>query len=190
MNNPVWALTGYNNQLIAGGLFTTAGGTSANKIAAWDGSSWSALGSGTNYGVSALTVYNSQLIAGGYFDMAGNKMSPNIAAWTKGSSDAVGGDEEPVLPASYALKQNHPNPFNPTTIIEYTLPRQSRVTISVYNIAGQKVITLLDGDRGAGTHRVTWDGTDQNGRAVATGIYLYRLQTDKFVEAKKMLLMK
>ena len=84
MNRTVWSLTVYNNQLIAGGDFFTAGGVAANYIASWDGSSWSALGSGIGglrHAVYALTVYNNQLIAGGFFSTAGGVSTNYIASW-------------------------------------------------------------------------------------------------------------
>ena len=79
--NPVYALTVYDGNLIAGGYFTTAGGTSANNIASWDGSTWSPLGSGMDNRVYALTVYNGSLIAGGYFTTAGGTSASRIASW-------------------------------------------------------------------------------------------------------------
>jgi hypothetical protein len=103
--------------------------------------------------------------------------------------------EEPVvdedeLPGSYALHQNYPNPFNPGTEIVYSLPQAADVTLAVYNILGQKVATLINARREAGTHHVFWYGTDEGGQAVATGIYLYRLEADSFKESKKMLLLR
>jgi len=90
MNAHVSALTVYDNKLIAAGYFTVAGGTSANNIAAWDGSSWSALGSGMNDHVLALTVYDNKLIAAGYFTVAGGTSANNIAAWDGNSWTSVG----------------------------------------------------------------------------------------------------
>ena len=91
----VWGLTVYNNQLIAGGNFTIAGGASANHLALWNGSSWSQIGSGvsggeSNSGVIALTVYNGNLIAGGFFTMAGSDSANNIAQWNGDSWSALG----------------------------------------------------------------------------------------------------
>jgi len=103
MNGAVWAFAEYNGQLIAGGGFTTAGGVSANHIAAWDGSSWSQLGTGLgDYEVLVLTVYNGQLIAGGDFTTAGGVSANHIAAWNGSSwsplgAGLVGGDEAFVL---------------------------------------------------------------------------------------------
>ncbi len=95
-----------------------------------------------------------------------------------------------TLPRSVTLSQNYPNPFNPTTEIVYSLPKKSRVILSIYNILGQKVATLVDTDQPAGSHRVSWSGSDDNGKPVATGIYLYQLQTDQRGLSKKMLLLK
>jgi len=88
------------------------------------------------------------------------------------------------------LRQNYPNPFNLSTVIAYTLPRQSHVTITVCNVAGQSVRRLVDRDRAAGFHRESWDGRDDNGREVASGIYLYRLKSDAAVMSRKMILIK
>jgi len=84
MNNTVCGLTVYDGKLIAGGDFFTAGGVAANRVASWDGSSWSPLGSGMSSWVNALTVYDGRLIAGGSFTTAGGKVSAYLAAWTKG----------------------------------------------------------------------------------------------------------
>ena len=79
------------------------------------------------------------------------------------------------LPARLRLGQNFPNPFNPSTIIPYQLPAATRVRLEVFNILGQRVATLVDGERPAGFHTATWNGTDASGRGVGSGVYLYRL---------------
>ena len=79
------------------------------------------------------------------------------------------------LPARLHLGQNYPNPFNPSTIIPYQLPAPVRVRLEVFNILGQRVATLVDGERPAGFHTAAWDATDASGRGVASGVYLYRL---------------
>ncbi len=94
------------------------------------------------------------------------------------------------LPNQFALLQNYPNPFNPATTIEYSLPRRSHATIRIFNLIGQRVATLVDREVSAGSHAVTWNGTDANGTAVATGLYLYRLEAGDHVRTKKMLLLK
>ncbi len=103
---------------------------------------------------------------------------------------AVDEDSRPVIPETYALSVNYPNPFNPATNIEYSIPSRSHVTIEVFNILGQEVRTLVDETRPAGEHRITWDGTDRNGTQVATGVYLYRIEADSYIETRKMLFLK
>jgi hypothetical protein len=94
----------------------------------------------------------------------------------------------PELLAS--LKQNVPNPFNPTTTIEYTLAVSGHVTLAVYDTQGRLVRTLVDGVRDHGPGKAVWNATDNDGRQVATGVYYYRLVTGKHVETKKMVLLK
>ena len=80
-----------------------------------------------------------------------------------------------VLPSEVALGQNYPNPFNPSTLIPYQLSAPSPVRLEVFNILGQRVATLVDGEQGAGAYMARWDGTDAAGRAAASGVYFYRL---------------
>jgi hypothetical protein len=93
-------------------------------------------------------------------------------------------------PDRFTLFQNHPNPFNPETEIGYFLPQASEVELTVYNVLGEKVKTLVDGFETAGLKRVQWDGTDDKGRAVASGIYFYRIKMGVFSQFKKMLLLR
>ena len=79
------------------------------------------------------------------------------------------------LPARLHLGQNYPNPFNPSTIIPYQVPVATRLRLEVFNILGQRVATLVDGERPAGFHTATWNATDASGRGVGSGVYLYRL---------------
>lgn len=93
-------------------------------------------------------------------------------------------------PGDFSLSQNFPNPFNPQTSIRYALPQDANVKLAIYNVLGQRVKTLVDGHQTAGYNTVWWDGKDESGDQVASGIYFYRLQADKFSEIKKMLLVK
>ena len=86
--------------------------------------------------------------------------------------------------------QNTPNPFNPTTTIAFTLPQSQHVSLVIYDAAGRVVKTLADGITGFGTHNMVWDGTDNTGNQVGSGIYFYRLETGSFIESKKMVLIK
>ena len=80
-----------------------------------------------------------------------------------------------VLPREVALGPNYPNPFNPSTLIPYQLATPSPVRLEVFNVLGQRVATLVDGQQGAGAYVARWDGTDASGRAAASGVYFYRL---------------
>ncbi|MCH8026875.1 MAG: T9SS type A sorting domain-containing protein [candidate division Zixibacteria bacterium] len=99
-------------------------------------------------------------------------------------------DGEELLPMDYKLEQNYPNPFNPTTQIEFTLPRRSDVQILIYNSLGQLVKTLLNRGKPAGTHSVIWNGKNQAGNTVSSGVYFYKLTAGDFVQSKKMILLK
>ena len=88
------------------------------------------------------------------------------------------------------LQQNYPNPFNPTTTIRFTLAEQEAVRLTIYNVSGQPVRTLIDGNRNAGINTEVWDGKNDNGDAVATGVYVYKLNVGSQVLTRKMVLLK
>jgi len=94
------------------------------------------------------------------------------------------------LPKDFRLSQNYPNPFNPHTLIEYDLPEEARVKIKIYNILGQRVITLVDEEKPAGRYQVSWNGRDEKGEQVSTGIYFYRIKAGGFQGTKKLLLIR
>ena len=94
------------------------------------------------------------------------------------------------LPEKAVLFENYPNPFNPTTAIHYQLLSFSNIQLSVYNLIGQKVKTLVSKQQSAGSYNIQWDGTNEAGEFVAGGVYLYRLQTDNFNQTRKMILLK
>lgn len=95
-----------------------------------------------------------------------------------------------AIPTKFALHQNSPNPFNPTTKVAFDMPEAGDVKISVFNVLGQNVNDLVNGYREAGSHEVIWNGKDNSGATVATGMYFYRIDTQQFTETKKMLLLK
>ena len=94
------------------------------------------------------------------------------------------------LPAAFALHQNHPNPFNPSTKIAFDMPASGKVRLAVYDLDGSLVRTLLDESMTAGRHHVVWEGRDDSGRRVASGTYFYRIESDARTFTHKMLLMK
>ena len=95
-----------------------------------------------------------------------------------------------VLPGVYALGQNFPNPFNPATTIGYSLPQAESVSLKVYDMAGQMVRHLVEGDQVAGSHQIVWDGLDAAGAPTANGVYIYELRAGEFRALRKMLLLK
>jgi len=112
----------------------------------------------------------------GVVDADGEFFSPIVTV----SVDAILGE----------LSQNQPNPFNPTTTIRFVLPARENVTLSIYDANGHLVRTLVNEVRGYGAHEVTWDGRDDNGATVGSGVYFYRLHRGKHTESKKMVLLK
>ena len=105
------------------------------------------------------------------------------------TTDVIGTEIE-NLPDAPVLSQNYPNPFNPSTVIEYTLPEKADVNVTIYNVLGQAVVTLIDEARPAGTHQIVWNGTTMNGKYVASGVYLYRLQVGGKVLTRSMVLVR
>ncbi|MEE8577749.1 MAG: T9SS type A sorting domain-containing protein, partial [candidate division Zixibacteria bacterium] len=99
-------------------------------------------------------------------------------------------DGGPNNPLSFSLKANYPNPFNPTTTIEYSLAEQSNVRVEVVNLVGRVVKTLVDESMSAGEHSVIWNGQTSSGSRAASGVYFYRIVTDEYVASRKMVLLK
>ena len=95
------------------------------------------------------------------------------------------------LPTRFDLSQNYPNPFNPQTTIRYTMPKAEKVTLKVFNLLGEEVVTLINGElKTAGYYDITWSGLDKHGRQVASGIYLYQIRAGDFSAIKRMVVMK
>ncbi len=94
------------------------------------------------------------------------------------------------LPQEFILYQNYPNPFNPVTNIKFSVPHTSYLNLKIYDFLGREVKTLLNNEVVAGLHSIQWNGTDNNGKKVASGIYIYKLNSNNFVTSKKLLLLK
>lgn len=125
------------------------------------------------------------LYAGGMGDkgkVASAVTSNQIAVFYNPDFDAT--------PKNFALEKNYPNPFNPTTNIRYAVPAESKVVIKVYNMLGQEVRTLVNAVKSAGKFDVAWDGRNNSGQSVASGVYIYRMEAGKFNKAQKMLFIK
>ena len=114
-------------------------------------------------------------------------INPRYVADMYPDSDA---DETVIDVASVSLNGNYPNPFNPTTRIDYTLLESTNINLAVYDVAGRLVRTLYTGTQSSGTHFEIWDGTDNNGTAISSGIYFSRISHSTGVDTNKMLLLK
>jgi hypothetical protein len=177
-----------DGRLYAGGGFTTAGGASANHVARWSGSSWSTLGSGTSDATSTMTVDGrGNVYCGGYFLAAGNKGSGNFGIWH--GEALVGVPWRPEASATLELRAA-PNPFMWSTVVSFDLPRTGNVRLEVYDVSGRLVRTLVSESQPAGTHAVSWDGRDDNGRRQAAGVYHYRLQAGAFAATRRLVLVR
>lgn len=93
-------------------------------------------------------------------------------------------------PTDFGLRQNYPNPFNPATVIEYDLPKACEVKIEIYNVLGQRVRTLVHEMQEPAYKKIFWDGRDDGGNEISSGVYFYRLEAGTFVECRKMTLLK
>ena len=144
----------------------------------------SATNSYTDEGVTSAGTY--------YYVLAAVDFSGNTSEFTaKLEFVATGVEPEGTLvPTEFGISQNYPNPFNPTTHIKYQLPEAAKVTIKVYNILGEEVRTLVDSKEAAGYKTTMWDGLDNNGTPVASGIYLYRIKAGKYTATKRMVFIK
>jgi hypothetical protein len=176
---------------------------------------YAANSSGAIYGYDVTDERGSYAIAGaapgsytlfvdapGFSSSASTVASPTYANDAKGTAQGVTGvnftlnaitaveESQDLVPSGYVLEQNFPNPFNPSTQILFSLPSSERVTLTIYNILGQKIAALVDGDLAAGTHVVTWNGRDGRGLQLPSGVYFYKLESATFSAARKMLMLK
>jgi hypothetical protein len=120
------------------------------------------------------------LTCAGYTDIIVAKIGETI----------TGIQQTPNTPAITLLHQNYPNPFNPAATIRYDLSRASQVILKVYNMRGQTVRILINEKQAAGQHSVVWDGWDRYNKQVSSGIYIYQIQVDEYVQSRKMLLIR
>ncbi|MCL2064552.1 MAG: T9SS type A sorting domain-containing protein [Candidatus Cloacimonetes bacterium] len=130
------------------------------------------------------TTYSYHIVA--YYDVGFSRPS-NEYVVTTGIVTEV---DTTIIPLETKLGMNFPNPFNPTTTIYFDLHKPSSVLLDVFNIRGQMIKTLVDTNLQIGRHTIQWDGHDEAGVSVSSGVYFYRLQTEEFVDIKRMVLMK
>jgi len=139
-----------------------------------------------------LTYKNTTLLKGadGGFPIGDLNWYPEEKAkWLKWLLTSVEKDES-ILPTEFVLAQNYPNPFNPETVISFAIPTHGNVSLEVYDVLGRKVSTLVNEKMTPGNYNVIWNGKDYNGNSLASGVYIYKLSTDKYSLTKKMMLLK
>ena len=120
-----------------------------------------------------------------------DEMSPTLAeANVTGTGVADNGDTSFQQPQQFVFNQNYPNPFNPVTSIHYSLPNSAKVELAVFNLQGQRVKTLISGIQSTGNYEIVWDGTNENGMLVTSGIYLYQMKAGNQRKVKKMSLVR
>jgi len=103
-------------------------------------------------------------------------------------SSVTGIENIPGIAEKLTLQQNYPNPFNPTTEITYDLPATTQVELTIFNLLGQKIRTIVNEIQAAGSYRLSWNATDESGKQVPSGVYIYLLKTGEFKQSRKMLL--
>ena len=119
-----------------------------------------------------------------FFMVGSNDNTPNTMA--VGTLSIDGAD----IPEIFALHQNYPNPFNPTTTLKYDLPEDALVNITIYDMMGRQVSTLVSSQQTAGYKSVQWNATNNAGKPVSAGLYLYTIQAGDYTQTKKMVLLK
>jgi len=106
-------------------------------------------------------------------------------------SDTIAEDiESEAKPKQYALFQNHPNPFNPETMISFQIPQSNHIIVRIFNTLGAEIRTVMNGWRDTGNYSIIWDGRDNSGKTVSSGTYIYQIQAGQFVDIKKMVLVR
>lgn len=155
---------------------------------------------------TSYSILYEDIAEGAFENIPGNTATVRFSVWAHDGTDSVkAGGEDRILyinrydylsvesegiPTEFALHENYPNPFNPTTQIRFDLPEMGNVTLTIYNMLGQKVKTFNMQSAPAGYHALTWNATNDLGAPVAAGVYLYQLQTKGFAKTKKMILLK
>jgi len=196
VNDAVLAISDLAGAVVVGGQFDTAtnpggGLIAANRIATWNGTMWGTLGTGMASGVTAphvrvLAKFGPDLYAGGWFTSAGGADSRYIARWIDVPGPALETPE--AAPAPALAVRISPNPFAAEAELSFASSSPGAVRLSIHDVAGRRVRTLLAADLPAGVHRARWDGRDDAGRALASGVYFVRLERDGAVAARQVVL--
>ena len=136
----------------------------------------------------ALTYEDMNCDQAGNYDLTASGMVRGVCDYIGINLSDI--DSELILPEEYSLQQNYPNPFNPSTKINFHLPEDGFVSISVLDIKGREVATILDGEQIAGSKSVSWRGIDQWGDLLPSGVYICLMKTNDLILSKKMILLR
>ncbi len=135
-----------------------------------------------------------KVVSGAQLDTQNNivtaTQNPVLSFYVLRGSTITSVEEQNAVPAEFVLQQNYPNPFNPETTISYELPVAGHVNLSIFNVRGEQVATLMEAEQPAGKHSVRWRGIDSSGKTLTSGIYWYRLEAAGITATKKMIMMK
>lgn len=173
------------SDVFVGGRFSQAGSIPANRIACWDGSPWSALGSGVNNTVRAISVSDSTVYVGGDFTQAGEIPASYIACWVE-QGTAIDPTEDEETPGILAI----PNPIATGANLSFQSIGLSPLTLSVYDTAGRLVRKQELGTLPAGSHTHYWDGRDGSGSPLASGVYFVRLSCAELQASTRVVLIR
>ena len=123
----------------------------------------------------------------GYFNLKFEIMSNGVVYWKDSVKFIITGVEDELnpLPTEFLLSQNYPNPFNSSSVLKYSIPKSSQVTLKIFNTLGEEIETLVNEEKPAGTYELTWNAAN-----LPSGVYFYRLQAGDFVQIRKMILLK
>ncbi len=138
----------------------------------------------------ALNDKFEKVIGIGWFSFNNYKLKPRSAEDVIGYQPSAVKENNPRFELSYDLRQNYPNPFNPTTTISYRIGKRQLVELTIYNIMGQKIRTLVSDFKNAGQYFIQWDGRNDKGAQVTSGVYFYSLQAGDFIKTNKMVLLR
>ena len=173
---------------------------SSVNVTAGDSVRWTNNGASDHTSTSDSGVWNSGTIPPGssftrQFSTPGSfpyhcAIHTSMLATVIVSPTSVGDENSAGVPKNYILQQNFPNPFNSSTLISYYLPKKGKVNLEVYNILGQRIRILVEKEEEPGLKIISWEGKDDRGLNVPTGIYFYRLTAQDFVDTKKMVYLK
>jgi len=188
--------TGYSTSWLAGATMNLWISTDSGQN--WDPNDnpiWEAINDGQPWGWRKQTLDLSSyagnlylMLAWGYVGQGGDLVGLDGVKLVSNGTVSINNQKDKI--AKFTLEQNSPNPFNPVTTISYLVPKETHIVITIYDIAGRKVKTILNKKMQEGQYSISWDGKDELGKVVSNGVYLYDLKTDEVHLSKKMIFLK